>query len=132
MTEKSLDKWFDFPAGSFCGLVVREPSAKKLMKILYRQTQEIKEFLNQHKEDAAPSNWTLAYPGGKQTVIRYTCKQDEWDNVDSRIKLYDATARMRYIENGLFISSEKSLEAAKEAVAEYYRVTDTEPPEQTE
>lgn len=127
MTEKSLDKWFDFPAGCYCGLVVREPSAKKLMKILYRQTQEIKEFLNQNKEDLAPSNWTLAYPGGKQTVIKYTCRQDEWDSVDSRIKLYDATARMKYIDEGLFISDENSLTAGEEAVAEYYRVSGTEP-----
>lgn len=127
MTEKSLDKWFDFPAGCYCGLVVREPSAKKLMKILYRQTQEIKEFLNQHKEDLTLSNWTLAYPDGKQTAIKYTCHQDEWDSVDSRIKLYDATARMKYIDEGLFISDENSLTAREEAVAEYYRVSGTEP-----
>lgn len=129
MTEKSLDKWFDFPAGCCCGLVVKEETAKKLMKILYRQTQEIKEFLHQHKEDLAPSNWTLVYPGGKQTVIKYS-RADPFDTIDDRIKLYDKTAVMQYIKDGLYVSTETSLKADEEVKQEYYKVTGTEPPKE--
>ncbi len=132
MTEKSLDKWFDFQAGCCCGLVVKEATAKKLMKILYRQTQEIKEFLHQHKEDLAASNWTLVYPDGKQTVINFTCA-NPFDSVDYRIKLYDKTAVLQYIKDGLYISTEEMYTRAAEEVKEkYYQVAGTEPPKESE
>jgi hypothetical protein len=129
MTEKSLDKWFDFPAGCYCGLVVKEATAKKLMKILYRQTQEIKEFLHQHKEDLATSNWTLVYPDGKQTIIKFTCT-DTYDSVDNRIKLYDKTAGMEYIKDGLYVSTETYTKAVEEVKEKYYQITGTEPPKE--
>lgn len=131
MTEKSLDKWFDFPAGCCCGLVVKEAAAKKLMKILYRQTQEIKEFLHQHKEDLAASDWTLVYPGGKQTVIKFTCA-NPFDSVDDRIKLYDKTAALHYIKEGLYISTEMYTRATEEVKEKYYQVTGTEPQKEGE
>ena len=129
MTEKSLDKWFDFPAGCYCGLVVKEATAKKLMKILYRQTQEIKEFLHQHKEDLATSNWTLVYPCGKQTVIHYTYA-DPFSSVDDRIKLYDKTAAMTYLKEGLYVSTETDTKANEEVKEKYYQITGTEPPKE--
>lgn len=129
MTEKSLDKWFDFPAGCYCGLVVKEAAAKKLMKILYRQTQEIKEFLHQHKEDLATSNWTLVYPCGKQTVIHYTYA-DPFCSVDDRIKLYDKTAAMTYLKEGLYVSTETYTKANEEVKEKYYQITGTEPPKE--
>jgi len=129
MTEKSLDKWFDFPAGCYCGLVVKEATAKKLMKILYRQTQEIKEFLHQHKEDLATSNWTLVYPCGKQTAIHYTYA-DPFCSVDDRIKLYDKTAAMTYLKEGLYVSTETYTKANEEVKEKYYQITGTEPPKE--
>ena len=129
MTEKSLDKWFDFPAGCYCGLVVKEATAKKLMKILYRQTQEIKEFLHQHKEDLATSNWTLVYPCGKQTIIHYTY-EDPFSSVDDRIKLYDKTAAMTYLKEGLYVSTETDTKANEEVKEKYYQITGTEPPKE--
>ena len=129
MTEKSLDKWFDFPAGCYCGLVVKEATAKKLMKILYRQTQEIKEFFHQHKEDLATSNWTLVYPCGKQTVIHYTYA-DPFCSVDDRIKLYDKTAAMTYLKEGLYVSTETYTKANEEVKEKYYQITGTEPPKE--
>ena len=129
MTEKSLDKWFDFPAGCYCGLVVKEATAKKLMKILYRQTQEIKEFLHQHKDDLATSNWTLVYPCGEQTVIHYTYS-DPLCSVDDRIKLYDKTAAMTYLKEGLYVSTETYTKANEEVKEKYYQITGTEPPKE--
>lgn len=129
MTEKSLDKWFDFPAGCYCGLVVKEATAKKLMKILYRQIQEIKEFLHQHKEDLATSNWTLVYPCGEQTVIHYTYA-DSLCSVDDRIKLYDKTAAMTYLKEGLYVSTETYTKANEEVKEKYYQITGTEPPKE--
>ena len=131
MTEKSLDKWFDFPAGCYCGLVVKEATAKKLMKILYRQTQEIKEFLHQHKEDLATSNWTLVYQCGKQTIIHYTY-EDPFSSVDDRIKLYDKTAAMTYLKEGLYVSTETYTKANEEVKEKYYQITGTEPPKEDE
>lgn len=116
MVFKSTDNWFDFPAGCYCGVAVKEKTFKKLQKLLYRQTQEIKEFLVSNKEDIVPIDWTLAYPDGKQTTIHYT-RQNE--SVDDRIRMFDKAFNLRHLDNGLFISDSGICEAGKE-VARFY------------
>lgn len=117
---KSSDNWFDMPAGCYCGLFIKEQAAKKLQKLLWRQTQEIKEFLTAHKEDCCVSHWTLAYPepDKKQTTVYYTETQSE-DTVESRIKLFDKSERLRHIDGGIFVSDKMYNEAGEE-VQKFY------------
>lgn len=115
---KSCDNWFDFPAGMYCGLFVKEKTAKKLQKLLWRQTQEIKEFLTANKGNLLPMEWTLAYPSPdkEQTTVYFS---DQSDSVDERIKLFDKACRMQHVDNGVFVSDKKWYEASKEVQAFY-------------
>ena len=120
MTEKCLEKFFSMPAGSYCGLLIREPAAKKLQKILWRQTQEIKEFLMQHKDELEADNWTLGYPecnNGKQTVIRYfdgTSRED----VERRIALIDKADRLHF--EPFVFHSDKTYAESRNEVQDFF------------
>lgn len=115
---KSCDNWFNFPAGMYCGVFVKEKTAKKLQKLLWRQTQEIKELLTANKDDLLPMEWTLAYPNPQknQTTVYYSRQSD---SVDERIKLFNKADRLQHIDNGVFITDLKYNEASKE-VQEFY------------
>ena len=113
---KSYDKWFNLPAGCYCGVFVKEKTAKKLQKLLWMQTQEIKELLTAHKDDLLPMEWTLAYPDGKQTSVYFSCQND---TVEERIKLFDKADRLRYVENGVFVTDKRWTEARDEVQAFY-------------
>lgn len=116
--KKSCDNWFDMPAGWYCGLFIKERTAKKLQKLLWRQTQELKEFLTANKDDCVSSHWTLAYPNPdkKQTTVYYTNNDD---SVDERIALFDKSCRLRHLDGGLFITDSRYNEASKE-VKDFY------------
>lgn len=115
---KSCDNWFNFPAGVYCGLFIKEKTAKKLQKLLWRHTQEIKEFLTANKGDLLPMDWTLAYPmpDKKQTTVYYSSQSY---SVDERIKLFDKAYRLLHVDNGVFVSDKKWNEASKEVQAFY-------------
>lgn len=109
---RSNDNWFRLPAGCYCGVFIKERSAKKLQKLLWRQTQEIKDFLTANKEDLVPEAWTLAYPlpEKKQTVVHYV---DTDDSVESRIALFDKADRLQHIDD-LFFTDKRYNEARKD------------------
>lgn len=115
---KSCDNWFNFPVGMYCGVLIKEKTAKKLQKILWKQTQEIKEFLTANKDDLLPMEWTLAYPNPdkKQTTVYYSSQSN---SIDERIRLFDQTCRIHHVNNGVFISNKKWNEASEE-VKEFY------------
>ena len=114
---RSNDNWFELPAGCYCGVFIKERSAKKLQKLLWRQTQEIKDFLTANKDDLAPASWTLAYPlpEKEQTVVHYI---DTDDSVESRIALFNKVDRLRHISD-LFFTDKKYYEASKD-VQKFY------------
>lgn len=117
MTQRSNEKWFKIDAGGVCGVVLKEGAAKRLMKILYRQSEEIKDFLMQNKEDLEVYNWTLAYPNGKQEVVYYSYRS-EWDSLEERIKLFDKTAKLYHIKD--FFISDDDYKTADEEVCKLY------------
>lgn len=116
MVKKSSKKWFEMSSGVYCGVFLDEYAARKLSKILWRQTQELKEFLTSNKSHLCPSHWTLACPNGKQTIVKFSCPDD---SVDDRIKLLDKTDRLTYIKGGVFLTDKKYNEAM-EAVEAFY------------
>ena len=117
---ESSDNWFNVPAGMWCGLYIKERTAKKLQKLLYKQTQEIKKLLTSNKEDLVVSHWTLAYPPPEkeQTTIYYTVK-DDYDTVEERIKLFDKADRIEHIGKVFIIEDGDPIEARKE-VQKFY------------
>lgn len=118
---ESSENWFDVPIGVYCGLYIKEKTAKKLQKLLYKQTQEIKKLLTSNKEDLVVSHWTLGYPSPQkeQITIHYTVTKDSYDTVEDRIKLFDSSSRIRHIDKLFIIDTEDSLEARKE-VKKFY------------
>lgn len=115
---KSNDNWFLLPAGCYCGLLIKEKTAKKLQKLLWRQTQEIKELLVANKDDCVPQYWTLAYPEPekKQTVVYYTNNDETFE---SRIKLFDKADRLSHVDGGVFVT-DKRYDKASEDVKRFY------------
>lgn len=119
MVTRSNDKWFHMPAGHYCGVCIKEKTAKKLQKLLYRHSQEIKDLLTQHKEDLLEYHWTLAYPNGKQTSVHYSPLRCEED-IDRAIKRYDGASRLQYCDGGVFISDKNGIDALND-VNEFYQ-----------
>ena len=117
---RSNEKWFSMPFGGMCGLFIKDRAARKLQKLLWRQTQEIKDFLVAHKDDCLTYNWTLAYPmpDKKQTTVHYT---DESETVEERLKWIDKTDRLTYVPD-LFVSDKQWNEASEEVRAFYEKM----------
>lgn len=111
MTERCNERFFEMPVGQYCGLFIREDAAKKLQKILYRQTQEIKDFLSCNRNALEAAGWTLAYIP-EQTTVQYYDGNSR-DEIENRIQLFDAVDRMRYVPN-VFKTDETSVEAMNE------------------
>lgn len=63
---KSLEKFYNFSFGIYSGFLIREKRMKKLAKIITRQEREIREFLAADLDALEISDWTLAYPDGKE------------------------------------------------------------------
>ena len=134
VTEKRLERFFDFPAGIYCGVFIREEAAKRLQKILWRQSQEIKEFLARNKDSLETSRWTLAYPEnpeertGKQIILTYFDGNSRVD-LDKRITLFNNAYRLLYVP-AVFSTTEKYNEASAEVekfYLEHYGETEGKP-----
>lgn len=118
MTEKCCERFFEMPAGIYCGILIREDAAKKLQKILWRQTQEIKEFLTRNMDALESANWTLAFSGTEnQTHIDYFDRNSR-EYLPERIKLFDKTCRLSYVPN-VFMSDKTFTDARAEVKAFY-------------
>ena len=118
MVEQRLEKFFNMSAGLYCGVLLRENLAKKMMKLLYKQSQEVQELLAQNIDDVECHSWTVVYPKGEQTAIDYFQESSLEDKM-KRIKLFDKAAELRYCANGVFSTNEHWSEAAN-AVKAFY------------
>ncbi|MBZ9536821.1 hypothetical protein KGR20_21920 [Cytobacillus oceanisediminis] len=99
---KSIEKFFDMPMGCFCGVLIREKTAKQLAKLLYKHNQEIKELLASDLNQIEVSDWSLAYPEGKQTSFKFYIESSDKEKL-GRINLIDRTKLISYCEDGVFI-----------------------------
>lgn len=116
---KSIEKFFDMNMGSFCGVLIREKKAKKLAKLLYRQNQEIKELLADDLDQLEVSDWTLAYPDGKQTPVHYYTPSTDEEKL-RRINLIDRQNLMKYIQDVFAVSNRSEVEGE---YMEWYEAT---------
>ena len=118
MTEKCCERFFEMPVDCFCGVYIREDAAKKLQKILWRQSQELKEFLTRNMDALEAANWTLAFSGTKnQTAIDYFDGESQTD-VPQRIALLDKASRLRYVPD--VFKTDLAFREAREDVEAFY------------
>ena len=77
---------YDFTAGVLCGVLVTEPVMRKLAKLQAKHLEEVKRLLIDECErgNVFSSHWTLHYPQGKQTTVRFVdldaCVKDRIKN----------------------------------------------------
>jgi len=74
---------YDYTNGTYCGVLIKEEVMKKLVKLQQRHLEDVKRLLidEAEKSNVFPSAWTLHYPEGKQTSIRY---------IDTSVNLIDS------------------------------------------
>lgn len=114
---KSIEKFYDMPMGTYCGVLLREKTAKKLATLLYKQNQEIKELLASDLSQVEVSDWTLAYPEGKQTSFTFYTESTDQEKLN-RINLVDKTKLISFCEDGVFVSD--SYANAKNIYMDWY------------
>lgn len=116
MTERCNERFFQMPIGCYCGFLIREAAAKKLQKILWRQTQEIKDFLTRNMDALESANWTLAYTPEQTTVHYYDGHSQE--DLKNRIVLVNKMDRLIFVPD-VFRTDRTYVEAMDEVKAFY-------------
>jgi hypothetical protein len=76
---------YDYTAGTLCGVLVTEKAMRKLAALQAQHLEAVKRLLHDEAGhgNVHPSMWTLHYPDGKQTTVRYI---DTGLDVQQRIK----------------------------------------------
>lgn len=97
MTERCNERFFHMPIGCYCRFLIREAAAKKLQKILWRQTQEIKDFLTRNMDALESENWTLAHTPEQTTVYFYDGHSQE--DLKHRIALINKMDRLAFVQD---------------------------------
>lgn len=116
MTERCNERFFQMPIGQWCGFLIREDAAKKLQKILWRQTQEIKDFLTRNMDALEAANWTLAYTPEQTTVNYYDINSRE--DVEHRIALLNKADQLSFVPD--VFRTDKAYAEAMEEVKAFY------------
>lgn len=94
---------YDYTNGAYCGVLVKEETMRKLVKLQNKHLEDVKRLLMDHadKGNVFPSMWALHYPDDEQTTVNYI---DTSATVCERIKY--ATMTNKPIHKGLvFIAS---------------------------
>ena len=105
---------YDFSAGVYCGVLMTEQVMKKLAKLQAKYLEDTKRLLTTHKDELYHSSWSLYYPHGKQTVIKYI-SQNEFNTIEDRIGYATMTHPPKHCP--LVFIAKDTEEAEKMAVA---------------
>lgn len=96
------ERLYDFPAGSFCGVLMPEKVMKKISKLYTKYNNEIKRVLIDNKDCLYPQHWTMATDENKKqdaVYIKFVLDQeDSFNSVDHRIGLF-VPLRCEYIKD---------------------------------
>lgn len=111
---------YDYTAGILCGVLVKENVMRKLAKLQAKHLEDVKRLLVNGAEngDVFPSMWTLHYPKGEQTVVKYI---DKSTDVRERIRNATHSAQPEHYDT-VFIAS--SMEEAKNMAEEHFKSTE--------
>lgn len=114
---------YDYHMGINCGVLVKENVMKKLAKLQQKHTEDVRRLLTDEgdKGNVFPSMWTLHYPNGVQTVVKYI---DASDSLSARIS--GATRSDQPTHHPLVFVAESMAEARKMADAHSGELHNTE------
>lgn len=107
---------YNYTAGVFAGVLVDEKTMKKLAKLQAQHLESVKRLLANAADEGRvhSSSWTLHYPDGKQTEVRYI---DGSVSVAERIKTATTLETPIYVP--LAFKASSMAEAAAMADAHY-------------
>ncbi len=76
---------YDYSAGVYCGVLVTEKVMRKLAGLQAKHLEDVKRLLCDEADrgNVHPSMWTLHYPDGEQTDVKYI---DTSADLSGRIK----------------------------------------------
>lgn len=114
---KAVKTYFNMNAGLYCGLFLEKRLAVRMIKLLYKQQQEIKELLASNIEETEVAEWTLAYPDKKQTTVHFFNPEATIADKMHRVDLFTKDAMIKKL-NEVFIA--KDMKEAKYNYLEYY------------
>lgn len=121
---ESSERFFDYSANGFCGVLIREPLMKKLSKIKHEYNQKIKHLLTNNLEMIEVSEWTLANHIGddgiikKQSTVKYYTPSTKEQKLH-RINLSSLSAPV-YVETVLEVQNrEEAKEWCKSKIKEW-------------
>lgn len=116
-SKKAIKTYYDMAAGVYCGLLLEKRLAMKMAKLLYKQQEEIKELLVANIDETEVSEWTLAYPDEKQTVVVFFNPKATREEKMQRIELFTKLDLIREVDE-VFLAS--SREEAEHNYLEFY------------
>lgn len=106
-----------------CGVLIRERIMRKISKLQSKYLEEVKKVLTSGAEnnEVFSSNWTLHYPEGEQTTVRFIdISLDVKNSIDSATltakPLYSPVV---FIAASMKEAEEMANERAKEKINEY-------------
>jgi hypothetical protein len=113
---------YDYSAGALCGVLVKERVMKKLAALQAKHLEDVKRVLSQGADngDVFQSDWTLHYPNGVQTEVRFL---DPLRDGHERIKRA-ITAHPPRAHKLVFIAT--CMDDAKKAADAHYLATSLE------
>jgi hypothetical protein len=114
---------YDYTAGCYCGVLMTEPVMRKLAKLQAKHAEDVKRVLTDEAErgNVFPSMWTLHYPEGVQTTVRFI---EEGADLKHRIQM-GAIANPPRHEPLVFIAADMH-EARVMADARYESLCDSQ------
>lgn len=97
---------YDYTAGVYAGVLVKEKTMKKLAALQTKHLEQVKRVLLEAAEEGEvfPSSWTLHYPDGEQTHVKYINPKED---VRERIRVAILFHQPRYCPL-VFIASSRS------------------------
>lgn len=116
-SKKAIKTYFNMAAGTYCGLLLEKRLAERMIKLLHKQQQEIKELLSANINETEVAEWTLAYPDNKQTSVHFFNPKASNEDKMRRVELFNKVDLARKVDE-VFIAS--SMDEAEHNYLEYY------------
>lgn len=81
------EKLYDLSVNGYCGLLMPRELMKKAVKILHKNSQELKELFTANKDKIRPSDWSMSELPDP-VYVKFFVDKDWQEKVDQRISLF--------------------------------------------